>query len=462
MYVTLLYAPPSFSVGIAGVCGEVLTKIYLKAAGLGPRGLPIPFSRTPDAYKTLVQQVLSLRGDRITLVDTGFNLHVGEPVAYDSKTNKITFKDGGNLFELDVSILDWGGTTRIFDPTKPDQWLNQSGVKFSSERFQSEFSGYRLNHYGDFPLHHLQVLNDYDLAPRFNEEAYRLKVRGATYVFGRPFSIDEGRIAIHFAIKPYNEGSFSLRTIYRSNSHALFKVLPAINLNPRLPRFDKGVAEESLTLPWEVNQRIAQLLGQDGANVVRSISSSQANAALAGGVPVSMITTIDSNNWFNKVDGKPYTITDEMIQRLNDPIDLRLENGMEVPDDSAPDFSRMIGSYQVHTSLSGSVLVRVYSSRNQQFEYEVMEELSTGRVWIAKIGARVGTVTSHGVLDNWVQTNRMDAPLWDYHSNRIRTDQSGPSQQHPQNPSYVLNWEAIVGSPLIQEWYRTNGRDIPN
>ncbi len=302
------------------------------------------------------------------------------------------------------------------------------------------------------------INNGYDVArQRGLLPTESIRVRGADDVkVGKFFQDPDGRL---FTVAKVTVNGVSNHHIfYRSKSQSVFRLLPAVNKSGLRPGYDKGIDENALTLPHEIQAALSER--------ARSLDRSQIDEMK----PIELDGIVRVNHSFKdhlnqgKVgeDFRRDTIINPGVERkIADSVNRFFANPRDVRiqvEANRPNYSRSTSSYKLNSPVYGDVTAYVYPSRNGQLEYTLLKDESN-RIWFADVGYRGSSLSSHGLREDAINAEELTMPLWEY-SKQIPDGYNNRKNERRER-DYVSSWSYIREMPEIQRWYRENNMPIP-
>ncbi len=239
-----------------------------------------------------------------------------------------------------------------------------------------------------------------------------------------------------------------VRGYYRSESSGAWRYLP--DYTRQEGWYGKGFDEESLTLPFEMQKKLAEISKKPLVDIT------EANAAFCFFGTAKAIKTQDE--YFAKknqdaLQGDHYKESSHnplfnfgKTKRTKEPPE---KVGAELVNNPlGPDFSRKIDSYTMHTKLYGEVTANLYLSKNGLLRYAVCETNHNGKheAWINSITIEKNGITSAGTAKNWVSAGDIITPLYEYTS--MANNYGNPADI---NSEYTNMWDNYISkTPLIK------------
>jgi hypothetical protein len=314
-----------------------------------------------------------------------------------------------------------------------------------------------------FPL---ELIGAYGLAP---SQASSISVGNVVYKLGKPFNLDHDRVGVLFYFE--RDGKTYVRAAYRSNSDGLFRVLPGISRFP-FPKYDKAAGEESLTLPFEIQENLAKAVIQGEENLRKHPSGESRIVPPEIGSRIlehSVRFVPDAfQDYLRKVSER--FKTDEVVKpisagasntilagdsRVPRPEDVTFQNP-----NLAPDFSNETGRFVGRSSLVGTFDVFRYLSKDKSIEYSICREKATSttskvQMWFCGATLPNSPFNELGVREKYVELGPLAIPLWEYGKQSVV---GFTGAQHPVHGEYFLSWPYLCRVPIVREWYFQTGR----
>ena len=326
------------------------------------------------------------------------------------------------------------------------------------------------------------------------EPRHSFTADGATYHVSEPFSLGDGRLAVIAFVERVVDGKIVIeeRTFYRSNSQASWRVMPESSNDAH---YGKGGGEQTAQLPMAVSGALHQLSAGE-LHVLPSAQGTteptstelQALAKVRSANPEAVIDEAEfvrqyraESAFFGSVDHAPYIsmaflnehtvpgagkapVSKEFAstgkletlkkgKKVADPKSMALAPAESRPDFSKPPVETYTYTNERYADFNGgdpTVRIRIYESRDGALRYALAEDAS-GRVSIAGIETKDGTVTSFGARKVYVEPHDRDAPLFEY------GDQIAKGYGESKEEGYVSNWKYVSEVPEIVMFYHEQG-----
>lgn len=268
---------------------------------------------------------------------------------------------------------------------------------------------------------------------------------------GRVFTVAEVEV----------NGRIRNQLFYRSNSQAVFRLMPARNQGLAFPGYDKGKDENMLTASPELQEFLSQKL-KNNQHKMETIEPE----ALEGVIPVNR--SIDDYLAYLRSDDyvdDRFVQVDKILNEVQRPVSDYVGRNFARPEEIkinnpklTPDYNRPSKTYEINSPVYGDVKAYVYRSHDGTLEYTLLRD-SNNRVWFGDIGYSSSPITPHGLRSYAVNAEELTTPLWEYHSQIPQGFANGETNALSTN--YGNSWDYIKKIPEIQRWYRENGIEVP-
>ncbi|MBT3586623.1 MAG: hypothetical protein HN509_17065 [Halobacteriovoraceae bacterium] len=294
---------------------------------------------------------------------------------------------------------------------------------------------------------------------------------GENVILHQAFKDNEGRVFVVAEIT--KDGKTTYRTMYRSNSQTVFRVLPARNEigefeNYRIPGYDKAGGESLLTVSSSYQREISTI-ATDSLKVADP-------KILDGILPVirsedEYRAYMNSSDYIRRPTGSVET---PLLREVDRPLSDGMGRSFAKPEDLAirdpqlrPDYSQAVSQYRFNSPVYGDVQASVYRSANGNIEYTLMRD-SQNRVWFGDI-ANISNGNTAGLRNAGISED-LTQPLWEYHFtdlagklvSQIPDSARYAGQSHPTHTNYSEMWKYIKEMPEIKRWYQQNNIPIPD
>jgi hypothetical protein len=237
---------------------------------------------------------------------------------------------------------------------------------------------------------------------------YEMSLDGRGMAFSPTYEIGGGRKAVVGYIEN-DEGKMVARSYYRSNSQGLWRYLPDYKSeNGEITQYGKGVGEESVTLPIEL-QKVLNEIGESGNQQLSTdrvtVKPEQMFVSLArkqGDREGEYYREVET-----KIEGAPeFDVFLDVDEEVSPP------DGFHVAPEQEPDFSHETDSYQTRNEMYGEMEVNVYESRDGNFRYAFYSD-TKGRSWIGQIDTK-GKVMATGLRQTHASGGPLTTPAMEY------------------------------------------------
>lgn len=299
---------------------------------------------------------------------------------------------------------------------------------------------YRLN---------VQHLERAGLAPE-----YETKIDEQEVYLSKIFQLNSGSPAVISYI-PTDEGEVTVNSYHRELSTGLWKMLPDYVRRPnslQISEFGYGYGENSLVLPVQLQQTLAQLETKFGAQRMAERNTDFLFAGMTRGY-ASLQEYSDRlaarqmrGNYYEEVASEPSNHDFQMISAEKKPPYTQSINVK-----TAPNFDEVVAKYSTTTVFVGPTFVKCYKSSSGDYLY-AFDRDSRGRAWISQIENLRSPVTSTGLRRDWVDGGALLTPL--YEPSREAGEWGDPKDVRGAN---VCMWNGYLKNvPLIEDFVKHN------
>lgn len=309
------------------------------------------------------------------------------------------------------------------------------------------------------PLRHSSlpsVVTQRGLTPK---DGIRVNGRGNIKV-GDFFKDSDGRV---FTVAEVEiNGKMTHQIFYRSNSQAVFRLLPARNKGLKFPGYDKGMDENMLTASPELQTFLSKKLRNSNHNNMPEMSPEE----LEGIIPVNR--SVEDYMAYRKSDDyvdERFVQVDQILENPQRPLLDGYDREFAHPENVRishpnlkPDYNHPTQKYEIHSPIYGDVQAYVYRSKDNSIEYTLLRD-KNNRVWFGDVGYANSPLTQHGLRSDAIDAEELMTPLWEYHNGIPEGFTS--REANPKDERYGSTWNYIKKMPEIQRWYRENGIAIP-
>lgn len=299
-------------------------------------------------------------------------------------------------------------------------------------------------------------LNTHNLAEAKLGPVYAVEIDQMQIYLSRMFQLPNGYIGV-VAYIPEGE-SVQVRAYYKNNMQVLWRYLPDYTRRSdgSMDRYCLGQAEESVTLPAELQGALAEIEHKYGVYMLDE-TRGVAEFYIAGTAHAYNSLQEYQTLWsYGRMKGDYYT----QVSRdpLNHDFGLSGLNQKKAPYtlsidyNRAPDFGQKIVEFETITVDAGPITVEGFASHDGQYNWLFCKD-ARSRAWIEWVEA-VSPLTTMGLRRDWVTMGDFTTSLYE-HTNQAgiygdRGDTKGARQGMWKN--YLSN------IPLIQEYTRRNDR----
>lgn len=295
--------------------------------------------------------------------------------------------------------------------------------------------------------------HQYRLQPNMLKEAglepnYQMVIDGQTICLSDLYRLHGGRMAVT-AYVPTDEG-VKVRSYYRSNSQGVWRYMPdyvkAANQGS-IDWFGKGMSEESLTLPFELQAGLAIIEQNKSA---KEITSTNPDFLFAGTAQhyaskdeytAAKRTGQMRGDYYEEVAAQPKEAWFGILSRKK-----RAPESLQLAEGVSPNFERRVAEYSGQSALVGVTETEVYRSKDGKLNYLMCKD-AQGRCWVGGVETR-SPLTSTGLRRDWVAAGDLATPLYEYAS---QTDGYGDAEDTSRG--YQGMWKEYVSKiPVIRQY----------
>lgn len=255
-----------------------------------------------------------------------------------------------------------------------------------------------------------QQLDKAGLAP-----VYEAEIDGRKIYLSEIFQLDSGRPAV-IGYVATDTDEILVNSYYRGLTSGVWRMLPDFVRHPNAMKIDwygEGYGRESLVVPIEMQQVLAQIENQYGrkqisaantdflfAGMTRSYSSKQEYMEkLAQGQM--------SGNYYDEVAPQSYNHDFPLMAEQKRPPYTQSVN-VQI----APDFAKVVAEYRTTTHFAGPTFVQAFVSRNGEYKY-AFDRDPRGRVWVSQIEKLTAPVTAAGLRADWLAACDLTTALYE-------------------------------------------------
>lgn len=275
----------------------------------------------------------------------------------------------------------------------------------------------------------VEHIRENELGPYF-----AVDFEGRKLLFSDTYEIRNCRIAVVAYVQDGDK--FIARSYYRSNSHGIWKYLPAYRMKgDRLAWYSKGWGEPSISLPAALQHALAEI---EETGIPKKIDD--AEFVFAG----TARTVAEINTYMSEVDEKAEFLEGAIV---SDKEKKARPESVEVKDlTKSPDFSQLLVSWRQDTNLYGRIKVEVYPSGDCSIFYMMCKD-QEGRTWIGGIekGNPIGRT---GLRGRWIDGGDLMTPAYEY-----STYDAGYGNDKLRSGKYVDMFENYISKiPVIKKY----------
>lgn len=251
------------------------------------------------------------------------------------------------------------------------------------------------------------------------------------------------------------DGEMTVCPFYRSNSHGVWKLLPATGKNVEVSGlhisryFSKGFSEESVTAPLALQQHLtiqeeSVFLDKDNYNKVlfgtsAAMSSQDIRDAYRVGyyeestderrvlADLQQRPEIEDQPYFKEVNNDPIF---EIVGQKASPESFKIMEKFRPVFSSGP-----VTSWESQSKKYGSITYEVFRNSSQTLNYIFCHVEDEGLIWLAAIDPN-SSMTKAGVRKSWVKANEALTPAID----------------HGKNGDYELVSDFVEQIPVVQTY----------
>lgn len=314
---------------------------------------------------------------------------------------------------------------------------------------------------GDLTTHMLAVEG---LSPE-----YKFTIDRVNVYLSLPYFIEQGRLGVVGFVE--KDGNIFARSFYRSNSQGVWRYLPYYGLDGgEISNYGKGFSEDSITLPLQAQNILAQISYGRMAHPYNPDLISVGTIYAASSYESDLIERYwtghpdfkkwDAQRWIEarkspyqlevsyepvKLKGNFYT-NDVRGYQKHVPEEVVFNN----PDQS-PDFSKLLMEFNQNSSLYGRIFTEVFPSRDKQFLFGFCRD-RLNRVWVGQIDTN-SEIGSTGLRKLWVDGGELTTPAYEYGESGDEDPTGGYGNKALMNGRYEDMFENYLSRiPVIKEY----------
>lgn len=263
---------------------------------------------------------------------------------------------------------------------------------------------------------------------------FKVSYDNVEFNFSNRFLLDEQRQAV--VCRTEQKGKTGLCVYYLSNSHGIWRYVPGIIMKNNRLYFDKGYSEESLALPFPLQQAFAFMCQKE-----KLVSSFAIRKAL-----LELITTNSDRRYKEEVSSKGIRLAGnfykenktkkQILPYFSDP-------------GQKPDFKRIVSTWQQQSLLYGQIRFNTYRSHDNTLSFTFGRDRNN-RAWIASIENN-SSISICGLRKEWIEGGSLTIPAFDYYTkwSCYEKDFQGPLLTGPYIDLFPHLHQHI---PVIQEY----------
>ena len=309
----------------------------------------------------------------------------------------------------------------------------------------------RVLHAGADATAHIALMEKHGVLPGVES----ILVAGGSVRLGPLFrASNDGRIVSLAIVQA--RGSKFLRLFAKIPNHSTWQVLPANFVGLNSGSLDY-LWESAYHLPAQVEIALTKAEANPGA---RSIVDGEAFRQLVSGAmsPFGSIKYQTARSFgvapFDPITAKIVRSSADQHQMVKvDPRKLIFGDS-----ENGPDYSQLVDSYEYTSPYVGRVKGYVYASKDRKWDFNLRQQLSSGRIWPAAITSRA-PINRFGVPKISIYVDAFTMPIY-RSSSRLAPEFRG--QASALHQSVVDTWPFLKQVPWIQEFYKSQGLPIPN
>ncbi len=305
---------------------------------------------------------------------------------------------------------------------------------------------------------------NYQLTPTILEAEglgpnYVTNVEGREIALSDIFELPGGRSAVEAYIP--TEDGVKVRSYYRSNSQGVWRYLPDyirdVQGGGSIKWYGKGRGEESLTLPYELQESLATIEASAGRRPSNTLSANPyflfAGAAKAYNSKEEYQQCLAAGqmrgDYYREVAAVPQNTEFGAIE-----LSKQRPETVVASYGSSPDFEQVEGRYASNSALAGATQTEVFRSKDGKKNWLFCMD-SQGRSYVGGIEVN-SPITSTGLRQEWMHGGDMVTPLYEYES---QTDGYGDPEDAKRN--YRGMWKYYLSRvPVIREYVEGRGRGL--
>lgn len=299
-----------------------------------------------------------------------------------------------------------------------------------------------------------RMLSTHNLAEAKLGPMYEVRVDEVPIYLSTLFQLPSGDVAtIGYVV---TRDGIRVRGYYQQGAQGLWKYLPDYirGNSGRVERYLEGVAKESVLLPMELQEYLAEIKNEDGVKVLASDGIAlDAEFYLAGTAHAYDSLQDYQSAWnygrirgdyYHEASGEPINSDFGLdnMGRKKAPYTLSIDHGR------MPDFSRAVMKFETQTADAGEAQVEVFDGYDGQYRWMFAKD-KQGRVWIEQVEI-VSPITSMGTRRDFAMMGDFVTALYEPTASAgiygDRSDTKGAKQ---------CMWKNYLSNvPMVQEYLR--------
>ena len=289
-----------------------------------------------------------------------------------------------------------------------------------------------------------EILKRYGLEPKDS-----MSIDGKTIAFSQPYDMN-GRLACTAYITS-TEGT-KIVSYYRSRSSGSWRYLPDYVPGDDRTWYGKGLSEESLTLPFEMQKKLADISKKpplklkDGDALFAFFGTAKKYGSAEEYKNKKDSGTLRGVHY--KESSPDFSFPTSASESFSEPekVGLRLLNSP-----LGPNFKKEEDSFKTRTETYGDVTTKRFLSNDGTLSYIICETIHNGerQAWISNIEP-LGGVTAVGTPKKWISDEKLTTPLYEY---AIRPQAKSLGDTSDVNGEYESMWKNYLSkTPIIQKY----------
>lgn len=343
-------------------------------------------------------------------------------------------------------------TIEVIEEGESDDLIIPDATRFSSA-YKEEVIALQKQVQNTNPIHPILNLNELgEFLPK-----HKLQMGEVTYYTSKPFCVARDNMGVIALVQMH--GKVFPRIFYRSNSQAIWRVMPSATKQesePVILRLGKGMAESDTQLPIRLNLALQKIMPEASPESFLMASNLVETAynyteSYAGQIQLEDFATIP--------EGEPKIFIKKGMFVPKPPNPRVIE--MPVKEGSQVHFQKCLLTTEFDDPHYGKIIAKIFPSIDQHLQY-LFYEASDSKVFLAGVElVEDNEINSFGVRTKALNTNGLDSSLLEYYS-QIPSNYE-PSYGAPTYLSnrYHNNWNFVRELSIIKAYYSEQGREIP-